>query len=138
MSSLPPIVPPFTEETARAKVQRAEDMWNTKDPEKVALGYTEDSEWRNRGLFFKGREEIKKFLHAKWQKEKEYKLKKHLFCFNDNKIAVHFQYEYVDDNGQWWRAYGNEHWTFNSEGLMYKRDMSCNDVPIKAEERQFL
>jgi len=131
------LVPPFTDETAKAKVQRAEDLWNTKDPEKVALAYTEDSEWRNRDRFFKGREAIKSFLREKWTKEQEYKLRKYLFTFNNDKIAVHFQYEYKDEKGNWWRAYGNEHWTFDANGLMKKRDMSCNDVPIKEAERLY-
>jgi len=136
ISKRPP-VPPYTEETARIKVQAAEDAWNTRDPERVALAYTEDSEWRNRDEFFKGREAIKAFLRRKWQKEKEYKLKKYLFTYNGNRIAVHFQYEYTDGKGKWFRAYGNEHWEFDENGLMKRRDMSANDVEIAEKDRKF-
>ncbi|KAH7414763.1 hypothetical protein KP509_14G009900 [Ceratopteris richardii] len=131
------LVPPFDEDSARTKVQRAEDLWNTKDPARVALAYTEDSVWRNRDLFFQGREEIIDFLTEKWQLEKDYRLRKRLFCFSDNKIAVEFEYEFRDEKGQWWRAYGIEHWTFNANGLMQRRDMSANNIPIKEEERMF-
>ena len=131
------LVPPFNEQTALAKVQRAEDLWNTKDPIKVAQAYTMDSEWRNRDLFIHGREAITAFLAEKWKMERQYKLQKRLFCFRDNKIAVEFEYEYVDEKEVWWRAYGIEHWTFDSSGLMQKRDMSANNVQISAEERMF-
>ncbi|KAI5074023.1 hypothetical protein GOP47_0012036 [Adiantum capillus-veneris] len=131
------LVPPFDEESAIAKVQRAEDLWNTKDPAKVALAYTEDSEWRNRDVFLRGRAQIIDFLTQKWEAEKEYKLRKHLFCFTHNKIAVEFEYEFVDADGQWWRAYGIEHWTFDEHGLMQRRDMSANNIPIKEAERMF-
>ena len=130
------LVPPFTEETARKKVQAAEDGWNTKDPQRVAKAYTEDSIWRNRDQFFQGREAIINFLTKKWEMEKGYRLKKHYFCHDNNKIAVHFQYEYHDDQGQWWRTYGNEHWTFNAEGIMAQRDMSANNIPIQESERK--
>ncbi|EFJ12464.1 hypothetical protein SELMODRAFT_406555 [Selaginella moellendorffii] len=132
------LVPPFTEATAKAKVQRAEDLWNTKDPNKVALAYTPDSVWRNRDQFLRGREEIIGFLQKKWDVEKRYKLRKRYFCHNDNKIAVEFEYEYLDEvAGQWWRAYGIEHWTFNQDGVMERRDMSANNIPISSEERMF-
>ncbi|KAK9865767.1 hypothetical protein WJX84_001487 [Apatococcus fuscideae] len=131
------LVPPFTEETARKKVQAAEDGWNSKDPQRVAKAYTEDCVWRNRDQFFQGREAIISFLTDKWAMELGYRLKKHLFCFTGNKIAVHFQYEFHDAAGQWWRAYGNEHWTFNAEGIMSQRDMSANNVgPIKEADRK--
>ncbi|ORX96047.1 DUF1348-domain-containing protein [Basidiobolus meristosporus CBS 931.73] len=129
--------PPFTEETARQKVQLAEDLWNTRDPERVALAYTEDSEWRNRDEFFTGREAIREFLTRKWLKEHGYRLKKELFAFRDNRIAVQFWYEFHDAQGQWYRAYGIEHWSFNEDGLMYRRQMSGNDVAISDEERWF-
>lgn len=131
------LIPPFTKETAIAKVQIAEDAWNSKTPEKVALAYTENSQWRNRDDFFVGREEIVKFLNNKWQKEKHYKLKKHLWSFTDNRISVRFEYEWFDANtNQWYRTHGNEHWQFNKEGLMAIRDMSANDIKIKKEERK--
>lgn len=132
-----PPIPPFTEETARAKVQAAEDAWNTRDPEKVSLAYTEDSVWRNRDEFFTGREAIREFLTRKWRKELHYRLEKQMFCFAGNRIAVHFEYEYQSsEDGAWYRAYGNEHWEFDDEGLMRKRDMSANDVPIDESERR--
>ncbi|NQY36559.1 MAG: nuclear transport factor 2 family protein [Alteromonadaceae bacterium] len=130
------IKPPFTLETAKLKVQRAEDLWNDKNPEKVALAYTEDSQWRNRGEFVKGRENIAQLLTRKWERELDYKLKKELFTFSDNRIAVHFQYEYHDDSGQWFRAYGNEHWQFDEEGLMHTRDASINEIAIDESERK--
>eukprot|EP00026_Physarum_polycephalum_P020956 Phypoly_transcript_23876.p1 GENE.Phypoly_transcript_23876~~Phypoly_transcript_23876.p1 ORF type:complete len:137 (+),score=25.61 Phypoly_transcript_23876:100-510(+) len=130
------LVPPFTEETARQKVQRAEDMWNTRDPAKVALAYTEDCTWRNRDVFVKGRADIIKFLTGKWEKELDYKLKKTLFCFNGNRIAVDFQYEYHDAAGNWHRAYGLEHWIFNEEGIMVNRETSINEIDIKESERK--
>lgn len=130
------LVPPFTEETARAKVQAAEDAWNSRDQERVALAYTPDSEWRNRDSFLAGREEIKTFLTAKWKKERDYKLKKELWTFAGNRIAVRFEYEWRDQDNQWWRSYGNENWEFDSDGLMQKRFASINDEPIKETERR--
>lgn len=129
-------LPPFTLETALQKVQMAEDAWNTKNPEKIALAYSIDSEWRNRDLFLKGRAEIKRFLTAKWSVEHQYKLKKELWCFAENKIAVRFEYEYKNPYGQWFRAYGNENWEFDEHGLMKKRYASINDLPIKESERK--
>lgn len=129
-------LPPFNLETATQKVQMAEDAWNTKDPEKVSLAYTIDSEWRNRNLFINGREEVKAFLTAKWEKELGYKLKKELWAFTDNKIAVRFEYEWHDNNGQWYRSYGNENWEFDKNGLMKKRFASINDLAIDETERR--
>jgi nuclear transport factor 2 (NTF2) superfamily protein len=137
METKPPL-PPFTLETALKKVQAAEDAWNTRDPERVALAYTLDSEWRNRTEFFSGREAIKAFLQHKWQKEHEYRLKKELWCFMDNKIAVRFEYEWHDQTGQWFRAYGNENWEFAESGLMQRRYASINELAITALERKFL
>ncbi len=134
--SRPPL-PPFTEETARLKVQMAEDAWNSKDPTRCSLAYTPDSWWRNRSEFLQGREAIVAFLERKWAKEHEYRLKKRLFAWSDNKIAVCFEYEYHDDAGQWFRAYGNENWTFDEHGFMARREASINDVPIDEAERQF-
>ena len=131
-----PPLPPFTEETARAKVQAAEDAWNTRDPEKVALAYTEESEWRNRDEFLLGRDEIKDFLTRKWARELDYKLKKSLWAFTDTRIAVRFEYESRDAGGQWYRSYGNEMWEFDGQGLMQKRYASINDVPINASDRR--
>ena len=131
-----PPLPPFTRETALAKVQAAEDAWNTKDPERVALAYTEDSEWRNRDEFLVGREAIKKFLIRKWAKERDYRLAKDLWAFTDNRIAVRFIYEWRDAQGQWWRSYGNEMWEFDTDGLMCIRCASVNDIAINASERQ--
>ena len=130
-----PIRPPFTEETARAKVQAAENAWNTRDPEKVALAYSENSQWRNRDEFFEGREAIKEFLRRKWAKELDYKLKKELWTYTGNRISVRFEYEWHDETGRWYRTHGNEHWEFDDEGLMQRRDMSANDIPIKESER---
>lgn len=130
------IVPPFTIETATAKVQAAEDAWNTRDPERVALAYTEDSEWRNRSEFLKGRAEIKQFLKRKWARELEYRLKKELWAFHENRIAVRFEYEWHDEKGQWYRSYGNEMWEFADDGLMRKRYASINDISIEKEERR--
>src|SRR6478735_296948 len=109
-----PLLPPFTEETARQKVQAAEDAWNTRDPERVALAYTEDTEWRNRAELLNGREQVKAFLRRKWDRELEYKLRKELWAFTDNRIAVRFEYEWRDDSGQWYRSYGNEQWEFRA------------------------
>ncbi len=130
------LIPPFNLETAKAKVQRAEDLWNGKNPEKIALAYTENSQWRNRSEFVQGRTEIAQLLTTKWEKELQYRLKKELFTFSDNRIAVHFQYEYCDSKGQWFRAYGNEHWDFDSNGLMRTRDASINELEIEESERQ--
>ncbi|QCX74779.1 SnoaL-like domain protein [Streptomyces sp. YIM 121038] len=135
MTARPPF-PPFDEATARQKVQAAEDAWNTRDPERVALAYTEDSVWRNRDRFVTGRAEIVEFLRDKWSREREYALRKELWDFHGNRIAVRFQYESQDANGQWWRAYGNELWEFTEEGLMARREASINDVPITAAERR--
>lgn len=136
MPSPSDIRPPFTEETARAKVQAAEDAWNSRDPERVALAYTEDSEWRNRSEIFRGREAVKAFLHRKWKKELDYRLKKELWCFRDDRIAVRFEYEWHDDAGNWYRSYGNENWEFREDGLMQKRFASINDVPIAESDRR--
>jgi uncharacterized protein len=136
METKPPL-PPFTLETATAKVQAAEDAWNTRDPERVALAYTEDSEWRNRIEFITGRAAIKDLLTRKWAKELDYRLKKELWCFMDNKIAVRFEYEWHDDSGEWYRAYGNENWEFAENGLMMRRFASINDLPIQESERKF-
>ncbi|MCZ6593750.1 MAG: nuclear transport factor 2 family protein [Bacteroidetes bacterium] len=131
------LVPPFTKETAAAKVQAAEDAWNSKNPEKVAMAYTVDSKWRNRDLFFTGREAIVEFLTDKWSEETHYKLKKHLWSFTDNRISVRFEYEWRDaETGQWKRTHGNEHWEFDSEGLMRVRDMSANDINIEESDRK--
>ena len=129
-------LPPFSLETAKQKVQLAEDAWNSKDPNRVSLAYTIDTEWRNRSQFINGREEVVKFLTEKWQKELGYKLKKELWAFTDNKIAVRFEYEWHNTEGQWFRAYGNENWEFNENGLMAKRYASINDVEIKEEDRR--
>ncbi|OLY83617.1 hypothetical protein AYI68_g2244 [Smittium mucronatum] len=132
-----PLVPPFTLETAKLKVKAGQDLWNTCDYNQVHKGYTADSIWRNRDKFIKGTEEIKAFLKDKWSTEKGYKLRKELFAFTDNKIAVQFWYEHHDESGQWWRSYGLEDWTFADNGLMRKRQMSCNDVKISESERWF-
>lgn len=129
-------LPPFTEETARQKIQMAEDAWNSQDPVKVSMAYTPDSEWRNRSEFISGREEIQSFLSRKWQEEKEYKLKKEYWAHSDNRIAVRFEYEYQNELGQWYRAYGNENWEFDENGLMAKRYASINDLPISELERK--
>jgi nuclear transport factor 2 (NTF2) superfamily protein len=130
------IRPPFTEASARTKVQAAEDAWNTRDPERVALAYTEDSEWRNRAEFLSGRDAIRSFLRRKWARELDYRLKKELWCYQDNRIAVRFEYEYHDDSGNWFRAYGNEQWEFRDDGLMQRRYASINDLPIQEAERR--
>ena len=132
------LVPPFDHETAKAKVQAAEDAWNSCDPERVSLAYTIDSQWRNRDEFFSGRDSIKKFLREKWEKELDYRLMKELWAYTDNHISVRFEYEWRDsDTGQWYRTHGNEHWEFDEEGLMQKRDMSANDVPILESQRKY-
>ncbi|MBX5454838.1 MAG: nuclear transport factor 2 family protein [Acidobacteriia bacterium] len=137
MSAPRPPLPPFTLETAIQKVRMAEDAWNTRDPERVALAYTEDSRWRNRAEFFQGREAIIAFLKRKWAKELDYRLIKELWAFHENRIAVRFQYEWHDDSGNWFRAHGNEMWEFDANGLMRRREASINDVPISAAERKF-
>jgi uncharacterized protein len=131
-----PPVPPFTEETARQKVQAAEDAWNTRDPERVALAYTVDSKWRNRHEFFEGRDAITEFLRRKWQRELDYRLRKELWCCTDNRISVRFEYESRDADGQWWRSHGNEQWEFDEDGLMQRRDASINDYKIEESERR--
>ena len=137
MASPTDIRPPFTLESARAKVQAAEDAWNSRDPERVALAYTEDSQWRNRGEFLKGRPAIKEFLRRKWAKELDYRLMKELWAFTDNRISVRFEYEWRDESGQWFRAHGYEQWEFADSGLMRRRDASINDVPIEEHERRY-
>ncbi|MFI6325603.1 nuclear transport factor 2 family protein [Nonomuraea sp. NPDC050556] len=132
--SRPPL-PPFTAETAALKVQLAEDAWNTRDPERVSLAYSPDSVWRNRSEFLTGREEIRAFLTDKWAKENGYALRKQLWAFTDDRIAVRFQYEWHDEAGQWWRSHGNELWAFDADGLMTRREASINDVPIDESER---
>lgn len=129
-------LPPFNLETATQKVQMAEDAWNSKDPERVSKAYTIDTEWRNRTNFINGREEVVAFLTKKWAKEHDYKLKKELWGFRNNRMAVRFEYEYRDDQGQWYRAYGNENWEFDENGLMQKRYASINDLPIAEEDRR--
>jgi uncharacterized protein len=136
MPSPTDIRPPFTEASALAKVQAAEDAWNSRDPERVALAYTEDSDWRNRAELFQGREAIKAFLRRKWAKELDYKLRKELWAFRDNRLAVRFEYEWHDENGQWYRSYGNENWEFREDGLMRKRYASINDLAIAERERR--
>ena len=131
-----PIRPPFTLETALAKVQAAEDAWNSRDPQRVCMAYTEDSEWRNRVEFFSGREAIRAFLARKWEREIDYRLKKELWGFRENRIAVRFEYEWHDAAGQWYRSYGNEMWEFDEEGLMSRRYASINDAPIREDERR--
>ena len=136
METKPPL-PPFTLETAKAKIQAAENAWNTRDPDRVALAYTEDSEWRNRNEFVTGRDEIREFLKRKWEKELDYRLRKELWCFMDNRIAVRFEYEYHDESGSWYRAYGNENWEFAENGLMMRRFASINDLAIQESDRKF-
>jgi nuclear transport factor 2 (NTF2) superfamily protein len=133
-----PPVPPFTEETAKQKVQAAEDAWNSCDPERVARGYTLDSEWRNRDEFIKGRDAIVAFLQRKWARELDYRLRKELWAFTDNRISVRFEYECRDVHDQWWRSHGNEHWEFAADGRMRRRDASINDYKIEEHERRIL
>jgi nuclear transport factor 2 (NTF2) superfamily protein len=130
------IRPPFTMETALAKVAAAEAAWNSRDPDRVALAYSEHSEWRNRTEFFQGREAIRAFLTRKWARERDYRLKKELWGFRENRIAVRFEYEWHDEGGQWYRAYGNEMWEFDADGLMTRRYASINDAPIDEQERR--
>ncbi|WP_349256784.1 nuclear transport factor 2 family protein [Hymenobacter sp.] len=131
-----PPFPPFTLETALQKVQAAEDAWNSCDPDRVALAYTPDSEWRNRTEFLRGREEIRAFLRRKWDRELDYRLKKELWSFGENRMAVRFEYEFHDAARQWWRAYGNEMWEFAPNGLMQRRFASINDLAIREDERR--
>ena len=132
-----PPLPPFTEETAREKVRLAEDGWNSRDPAKVALAYTEDTQWRNRVEFPRGRAEAQAFLERKWAKELDYRLIKELWAHAENRIAVRYAYEYHDDSGNWFRAYGNENWEFVEDGLMHRRFASINEYPITEEQRKF-
>ena len=131
-----PPLPPFDEQSARQKVQAAEDAWNTKDPERVAGAYTPDSQWRNRDEFFEGREAIVAFLQRKWSREIDYRLRKELWAFAANRISVRFEYESRDAGGQWWRSHGNEHWEFDDAGFMRRRDASINDYRIEPDERR--
>lgn len=128
-------LPPFTEATAKEKIQLAENAWNSQDPVKISMAYSMDSEWRNRSTFVNGREDIQKFLKDKWENELEYKLKKDYWAHTENRIAVRFEYEYRNRSGQWFRAYGNENWEFDENGLMRKRFASINDLAIKEHER---
>jgi nuclear transport factor 2 (NTF2) superfamily protein len=137
MSTTRPPVPPFSLETATQKVRMAEDAWNSRDPARVSLAYTEDSVWRNRSEFFSGRDAIVEFLTRKWAKENSYRLIKELWAFSGNHISVRFQYEWHDDRGRWFRAYGNEQWEFNEDGLMQRREASINDVAIAESDRKF-
>ena len=130
-------LPPFNKETAIEKIQMAEDAWNSKNPEKIALAYSVDTEWRNRNQFINGRDAVIEFLQGKWTNELDYKLKKELWSFNENRIAVRFEYEYRNKNNQWFRAYGNENWEFDTNGLMKKRYASINDLPIAESDRRF-
>ncbi len=132
-----PPVPPFSKETAVQKVRMAEDGWNSRDPEKVALAYTVDSTWRNRAEFINGRSEIVEFLKRKWARELDYRLIKEMWAFAENRIAVRFAYEWHDDSGNWFRSYGNENWEFDQNGLMKRRLASINDLPIKEEDRKY-
>lgn len=136
MNPRPPL-PPFTEETARQKIQAAEDAWNSRNPERVALAYTEDTEWRNRSEFVNGRAQVVEFRRLKWAREHDYRLKKELWAFTGNRIAVRFEYEFHDDSAQWWRAYGNENWEFDERGFMRRRFASINDLKISEAERKF-
>jgi len=137
MDSKPPL-PPFTVETAQRKVRMAEDAWNSRDPDRVVLVYTEDTRWRNRAEFPVGREQVRQFLLRKWAKELDYRLIKELWACEGPRIAVRFAYEWHDDSGQWFRSYGNENWEFNPQGLMMRRYASINDLSIKATDRKFL
>ncbi|MFJ9520541.1 DUF1348 family protein [Kitasatospora sp. NPDC101801] len=138
MSAARPPLPPFTAESAAAKVRAAEDAWNSRDPERVALAYTPDSVWRNRDEFLTGRAEIVAFLTRKWAKEQEYALRKELWAYTGNRISVRFTYEWRDGAGQWWRSHGNEQWEFAEDGLMSRREASINDLPITEAERGIL
>ena len=137
MTEIRPPLPPFTEESATAKVRLAEDGWNSRDPEKVSLAYSLNTNWRNRSEFVSSGQQAQEFLERKWKKENEYRLIKELFAYKDNHIAVRYAYEWHDDSNNWFRSYGNENWVFNKKGLMEKRFASINDLPIKPEERKF-
>lgn len=137
MIAAPKLAPPFTVETATQKVRFAENAWNSQNPDQIALAYSENSEWRNRSEFLKGREEIRRFLAGKWTRELDYRLIKDLWAFSGNRIAVRFQYEYHTADGRWFRAYGNENWEFDDDGLMRRREASINDVVITPAERKF-
>jgi uncharacterized protein len=136
METRPP-VPPFSRENAIAKVRAAEDGWNTRDPQRVAMAYTPDSRWRNRSEFFQGRDAIIEFLTRKWNKELDYRLIKEMWAYGEDRIAVRFAYEWHDDTGAWFRSYGNENWLFDANGLMARRHASINDVPIQESERKY-
>ncbi|MBN8763723.1 MAG: hypothetical protein BGP20_03070 [Thiobacillus sp. 63-78] len=136
MESKPPL-PPFTEETAAAKIRMAEDAWNSRDPVRVSMVYTEDTRWRNRAEFPTGREDVRRFLERKWARELDYRLIKELWACTGHRIAVRFAYEWHDDSGQWYRSYGNENWEFNEQGYMMRRFASINDLPIKESDRKF-
>lgn len=136
MDPRPPL-PPFTEETARQKIQAAEDAWNSRDPVRVSLAYTEDTEWRNRTDFLNGRAQVVEFLRRKWSRELDYRLRKELWAYHGDRIAVRFEYEFHDVAGQWWRAYGNENWEFDAHGLMRRRFASINDLAIAEADRKF-
>ncbi len=138
MASPTDIRPPFNAQTARAKVQAAEDAWNSRDPKRVSLAYTPDSQWRNRDEFFTGRDAIQAFLTRKWENELDYRLMKELWAYTDNRISVRFEYEWHNAQGQWFRTHGNEQWEFDSTGLMRRRDMSANDIPIQQSDRRYL
>ena len=136
MENKPPL-PPFTNETAIQKVRMAEDAWNSRDPDRVVLVYSEDTSWRNRAEFLVGHEQVRQFLQLKWAKEFDYRLIKELWAYSDNRIAVRFAYEWHNDSGDWFRSYGNENWEFNAQGFMVRRYASINDLPIKESERKF-
>lgn len=136
MASPTDIRPPFTRESAIAKVQAAEDAWNSRDPKRIALAYSPDSEWRNRDQIFSGRDAIESFLTDKWSKELDYRLMKELWSYTDNRISVRFEYEWHNNAGHWFRTHGNEHWEFDSSGLMARRDMSANDIEINETDRR--
>ena len=137
MQTKPPL-PPFSLETAAEKVQMAEDAWNTRDPVRVSMAYTEDTQWRNRALFINGREEVQQFLTNKWDRELDYRLKNELWAYTDNRIAVTFRYEWHDESGQWFRSYGNELWEFDATGLMKRRIASINDAAIEESDRELI
>ena len=137
MSSPTDIKPPFTRDSALAKVKAAEAAWNSRDPQRVSMAYSQDSQWRNREVFLNGREEIQAFLANKWERELDYRLMKELWSWTEDRISVRFEYEWHDNSGQWYRTHGNEHWEFDSDGLMRKRDMSANDIAIVAAERRY-
>ena len=130
------IRPPFTRESARQKVQAAEDAWNSRDPERIAMAYSDHTSWRNRDEFFAGREAVKDFLQRKFAKEQDYRLRKELWAFDEARISVRFEYEWRDRDGRWWRSHGNEQWEFDPDGLMRRRDASINDIPIAEHERR--